>query len=219
MRRLVVFLTAVCSLAVGAWALPAGQASPAVEHVGADAELSPPTVTLPEIVEADVAHSGPAASGQSAAGLEIREILPAHDAGPADHLAPAVQEVAVPAAIVTTTLPPTTLPPTTVPSTTVPSAPTPDPVATVAFTAQQAYGSCGEDVPYDIFSGTATPGSTVTISSPYGSGSATADAGGHWERTVEFPTAPRGQTFEVNVGGVGGSATLHFTATGGSHGA
>lgn len=81
----------------------------------------------------------------------------------------------------------------------------------VAFTASQAYGSCDEPVPYDIFSGTADPGSTVTISSPYGSGSTTADGSGHWERKVEFPSAPRGSTFTVTASGIGGSERFDFS--------
>ncbi len=111
-----------------------------------------------------------------------------------------------PIQVVTTT---TTIPP---PPTTAAAKPA------VAFTATQAYGSCDEPIPYDIFSGTADPGSTVTISSPYGSGSAVADGAGHWERKVEFPSAPRGETFAVIASGVGGSKTLNFTAgSGGGH--
>ena len=91
------------------------------------------------------------------------------------------------------------------------------PVVTVAFSATQAYGSCDEPIPYDIFSGNATPGTTVTISSAYGSGSTTADGNGHWERKVEFPSAPRGETFSVTASGLGGSKTMSFTAGGGEH--
>lgn len=98
------------------------------------------------------------------------------------------------------------------PTTTVATAASAPPAqVTVAFSASQAYGTCGEQIPYDIFSGTADPGSTVTISSPHGSGSVTADGSGHWERKVEFAGAPRGSTFEVAVSGVGGSKTFEFT--------
>jgi hypothetical protein len=103
--------------------------------------------------------------------------------------------------------PPVTTPPAAAPPAT--SRP-----AAVAFTASQAYGSCSEPVPYDIFSGTASPGVTVTVSSPYGSGSARADGGGNWEQTVEFPGAPRGETFPVSIVAPGGSTTLSFVATG-----
>ena len=46
----------------------------------------------------------------------------------------------------------------------------------------------------------------------------TADGHGHWERTVEFPSAPRGETFTVTVSGLGGSKSFTFTATGGDAG-
>ncbi len=101
-----------------------------------------------------------------------------------------------PEAVVTTTSasPTTTVPPTTT---------TAAPAVTVAFSATQAYGSCDEPIPYDIFSGTATPGTSVAISSPYGSGSATADGNGHWEKKVEFAGAPKGETFAVTASGLG----------------
>lgn len=67
------------------------------------------------------------------------------------------------------------------------------------FTAWQTYGSCSEPLPYDVFGGTAKPGGTVTVTSPYGSGSTTADAEGAWSLRVEFPGAPYGKTFEVKV--------------------
>lgn len=67
------------------------------------------------------------------------------------------------------------------------------------FSAVQTYGSCSEPIPYDIFSGTAKPGSTVTITSPYGSGSTTADAEGAWSLRVDFETAPHGEPFEVKA--------------------
>ena len=85
----------------------------------------------------------------------------------------------------------------------------------VAFTANQKYGSCGEEVPYDKFWGTAQPGSTITVSSPYGSGSTTASEKGKWDLKVKFPTAPVGKTFEVTVtSSSGGSKTFTFTNTG-----
>ena len=67
------------------------------------------------------------------------------------------------------------------------------------FSAWQTYGSCSEPLPYDVFGGTAKPGGTVTVVSPYGSGSTTADAEGTWSLRVDFPTAPYGETFEVKV--------------------
>ncbi|MGI9666279.1 MAG: hypothetical protein ACR2N2_04140 [Acidimicrobiia bacterium] len=67
------------------------------------------------------------------------------------------------------------------------------------FTAHQKYGSCEEPVPYDEFSGYAKPGTTVKITSDFGSGSTTADGEGNWWVRVEFPSAPKGQTFKVKA--------------------
>ena len=105
------------------------------------------------------------------------------------------------------------VPTTSAPPVEAPSAPKPS----VAFSATQAYGFCEEPIPYDIFSGTAEPGSDVTISSPYGGGSAVADGSGHWEHKVEFPDAPRGTTFAVKASGLGGSKTFNFTALPAEH--
>ena len=71
--------------------------------------------------------------------------------------------------------------------------------ATWEFTASQKYGNCSEPVPYDEFTGTAKPGSSVTISSPYGGGSTTADAEGNWWIRVEFPSAPYNKVFSVHA--------------------
>ncbi len=80
------------------------------------------------------------------------------------------------------------------------------------FTAQQAFGSCGEDPPYDEFSGTATPGSTVKIRSDHGGGTTTVGADGTWFVRVEFPTAPAGVSFPVKVtSSDGGGAVFNFT--------
>lgn len=74
-----------------------------------------------------------------------------------------------------------------------------EPKATVSFTAYKTYGSCSESPPYDVYYGTAEPGTTVEILSPYGSGSVTADADGNWEKKVHFETAPYGEVFQVKV--------------------
>ena len=84
----------------------------------------------------------------------------------------------------------------------------------VAFSATQLYGSCNEDPPYDIFSGTAAPGATVTASSPYGSASTSAAGSGHWEMRVEFPSAPIGQTLSVTLASGGQSIDLPFVRSG-----
>ncbi len=84
------------------------------------------------------------------------------------------------------------------------------------FTAYQKYGSCGEDPPYDVFSGSAVPGAQVRVTSAYGSGSTVADAKGHWKLRVEFPTAPPGVVFDVVASDGVGSKTLAFYHEGGS---
>jgi hypothetical protein len=86
----------------------------------------------------------------------------------------------------------------------------------VKFTANQKYGSCGEEVPYDVFWGTTKPGATIKASSEYGSGSTVANEKGHWELKVTFPTSPPGKTFNVRItSSAGGSQTFTFTNTGG----
>jgi len=84
----------------------------------------------------------------------------------------------------------------------------------VAFTANQKYGSCSEAIPWDKFYGTAAPGATIEVVSPYGSGTATADASGNWLIRVEFPDAPVGEAFTVVVeSSDGGRATFAFIHT------
>jgi len=72
-------------------------------------------------------------------------------------------------------------------------------VAEWNFTANQKYGTCSEPVPYDVFSGKAQPGTTVTVSSEYGSGSTTANDEGKWSLQVNFPSAPYNKQFSVTV--------------------
>ena len=207
MRRppVVLIVVAVMLAGVGVgWAAQSGSdhsvlvtetAAPADTALGVD-NLSEPDVSSAAESAAPEDDSDLSVSGSSATGAE-RQVAAVE--GEAPHLA--TPESADPAAdpepIVTTS------------TTTVP-------VVTVAFSATQAYGSCDEPIPYDIFSGNATPGTKVTISSAYGSGSTTADGNGHWERKVEFPSAPRGETFSVTASGLGGSKTMSFTAIGSS---
>ena len=66
----------------------------------------------------------------------------------------------------------------------------------VGFAASAAYGSCSEDPPYDIYSGTAEPGTRISITSLYGSGTATADEHGHWEKKVVFAGSPLDEAFD-----------------------
>lgn len=82
---------------------------------------------------------------------------------------------------------------------------------TVAFTAEQVYGSCSSDPPYDVFKGTTSPGATVNILSDFGQGMVVADGSGHWEVQVFFPSAPIGQAFQVKAySSAGGSKYLTF---------
>ncbi len=69
----------------------------------------------------------------------------------------------------------------------------------VPITANATYGSCSEDPPYDIYFGTAPAGTSVTISSPYGSDSTTADGAGNWSKKVFFSGAPLNEPFTVTV--------------------
>ena len=69
----------------------------------------------------------------------------------------------------------------------------------VPITAYNTYGTCAEDPPYDIYFGTAPKGTSVTISSPYGSGSTTAGASGDWSKKVFFEGAPLNEVFTVTV--------------------
>ena len=82
------------------------------------------------------------------------------------------------------------------------------------FSANQKYGSCSENPPYDVFWGTGIPGSVVEIGSPYGSARIEVGTGGWWEKKVFFETAPVGETFEVVVGdSLGNVKTFTFTRT------
>ncbi len=69
----------------------------------------------------------------------------------------------------------------------------------VDFTAVQKYGSCSESPPFDEFYGMAKPGTKVSITSAFGSGSATAAGNGEWYVKVFFETAPYGDAFEVKA--------------------
>lgn len=60
------------------------------------------------------------------------------------------------------------------------------------FSAHQKYGSCGEDVPYDKWNGTGTPGTKIWIGNDWGSGSTTIGESGEWYLKVTFPEMPCG---------------------------
>jgi hypothetical protein len=80
----------------------------------------------------------------------------------------------------------------------------------VAFTAQAAFVECDSTPPFNEYWGTAPAGSTITIASPYGGTSVTANGDGHWEVRIEFPDAPFGETFDVNVSSSGGGDVKKF---------
>ena len=80
-----------------------------------------------------------------------------------------------------------------------PSPPKEKPPA-VDFTARKTWGSCAESPPYDEYYGTGKPGTTVYVTSEYGSGSTTVAANGEWYVKVFFETAPSGVAFQVKAG-------------------
>ncbi|KAA3641684.1 MAG: hypothetical protein DWP92_00815 [Armatimonadetes bacterium] len=89
---------------------------------------------------------------------------------------------------------------------------------TYEFWAAQKYGSCGEEIPYDIFYGEGKPGSVVEVGSDYGSGRVEVGESGHWEIKVTFEGSPVGETFNVTVdASTGESKKFTFTNTGGEH--
>lgn len=67
------------------------------------------------------------------------------------------------------------------------------------FTAHQVYGSCEETPPYDVFWGTAPPGTPIYVESEYGSGATEVRENGEWEIKVFFPEAPAEKVFAVKV--------------------
>lgn len=78
---------------------------------------------------------------------------------------------------------------------------------TKEFTAQAAFVECDSTPPFNEYWGTAAPGATITITSPYGDAVVSADAEGGWSARVEFPDAPLGETFTVRLSSSqGGSA-------------
>lgn len=85
--------------------------------------------------------------------------------------------------------------------------------ASVAFSANQVYGSCALAPPYDVFWGTAQPGSVISVSSEYGTGSVEVSGDGNWELKVFFETAPANATFNVKVKSqaTGGTKSFSFS--------
>lgn len=77
----------------------------------------------------------------------------------------------------------------------------------IEFTAKQKYGSCSDLEPYDVFLGTARPGSAITAATE-GHGSATTVAGdsGYWDLTLFFINTTPGESFVVTVSDSDGHA-------------
>ena len=87
--------------------------------------------------------------------------------------------------------------------------------ATHAFSAASAYGSCEEEIPYDIYSGHAAPGATVTLTSPWSATTSTVAAeDGYWSVQVTFEAAPVGEPFTVTAASGGSQVGLSFVRTG-----
>lgn len=87
------------------------------------------------------------------------------------------------------------------------------PVEVAAFTANMTWGECAIDPPYDEYYGTGQPGSTITVSSPYGGGSTKVKESGEWYLKVEFPEAPPNKTFVVKaIDSYGRKAVFEFTS-------
>lgn len=143
----------------------------------------------------------------------INRLADEADPGVPDHLQ--LEPITTTLPVETTTTTPTTTttapPP---PTTTAPTPPTTTVVA-VPFAAFSQYGSCEEDPPYDEYSGTATPGTVVTITSPWSAAAqTTADGAGNWYIRVEFPTAPVGELFTVTASDdAGASVGMSFVRT------
>ena len=83
------------------------------------------------------------------------------------------------------------------------------------FKAFATYGTCDSEPPYDIYYGKGQPGSTVTVSSEFGSRETTVDEEGKWQVQVFFPEAPLGEGFQVLVSdSLGREKAFEFTYLG-----
>lgn len=90
--------------------------------------------------------------------------------------------------------------------------PAPPPPPEVEFTAFAQFGECTLDPPFDIYYGTASPESKITVMSEFGGGVTFANAEGDFEIKVFFPEAPYGETFLVKVKDAAGNFK-HFEFT------
>jgi len=161
-----------------------------------------PTTSIPAVTLPPTTHATPAPTST---------VAPSQPASPPPQ---PTHAPAPPPPPPTTQAPATTHAPTTThaPSTT--HAPTTTTGGQVAFTAHQTWGSCGSEPPYEELGGTAAAGSTIDVSSPYGSASTTAGADGSWYVQVFFAGAPVDDGFTIAVSSAQGSATFPFVVTG-----
>ncbi|MEX2625069.1 MAG: hypothetical protein WD651_15235 [Acidimicrobiia bacterium] len=67
------------------------------------------------------------------------------------------------------------------------------------FSANQVYGECSENPPYDVFHGTGKPGSRILVLSEYGDDETEVNEHGEWEIKVFFPESPIGHGILVKV--------------------
>jgi len=81
----------------------------------------------------------------------------------------------------------------------VPATTTTEPPKDIDFTAHSVYGSCAETPPFDVYWGTAPPGTPIYIESEYGTATTEANINGDWEIRVYFPEAPADKGFAVKV--------------------
>lgn len=94
-----------------------------------------------------------------------------------------------------------------------PATATTKPAEVAPFKAFFTWGECAIDPPYDEYYGKGEPGSTITVTSPYGGGSTVVKESGEWYVKVEFPEAPSNKTFVVKViDSLGRKAAFEFTS-------
>ena len=69
----------------------------------------------------------------------------------------------------------------------------------VTPTADQRFGLTADADPFEVFTGTAEPGTVITAASPYGSGETTADENGEWRLRLAFVDLPFDEPFSIEV--------------------
>jgi len=69
----------------------------------------------------------------------------------------------------------------------------------IEFRANVALEEMNGESPVNEYWGTANPGATIVISSPYGGAHVTANGEGEWDARIEYPEAPIGQSFTVTL--------------------